>query len=63
MGLKSWVVPQDKFFFELFEEQAEIVCEAADLLVNIFADYTNIQEKYRQMKDLEHRGDALAHRA
>ena len=43
MGLKSWVVPQDKFFFELFEEQAEIVCEAADLLVNIFADYTNIQ--------------------
>ena len=63
MGLKSWVVPQDKVFFELFEEQAEIACEAADLLQNIFADYTDIPEKYRQMKDLEHRGDAMAHRA
>ncbi|HJJ88744.1 MAG TPA: DUF47 family protein [Methanocorpusculum sp.] len=63
MGLKNWVVPQDKFFFELFEEQAKIVCEAADLLVDIFADYTNIQEKYRQMKDIEHRGDAIAYRA
>ncbi len=63
MGLKSWVMPQDKIFFELFEEQAEIVCEAADLLINILSDYTNIQEKYRQMKDLEHRGDAMAHRA
>ncbi|MDU9375979.1 hypothetical protein McpSp1_05630 [Methanocorpusculaceae archaeon Sp1] len=62
MGLKSWVVPQDKIFFELFEEQAEIVCEAADHLQTIFTDYTDIPEKYRQMKDLEHRGDAMAHR-
>jgi len=63
MGLKNLLMPQDKLFFELFEEQAGIVCEAADLLENIFADYTNIQEKYRQMKDLEHRGDVVAHRA
>lgn len=63
MSLKDLVVPQDKVFFELFEEQASIACEAANQLVNIFSDYTNIEEKYRVMKDIEHRGDAMAHKA
>lgn len=63
MGLKSIIVPQDRIFFELFEEQASVVCTAAELLVDIFADYTNIEEKYRKMKEIEHQGDAIAHKA
>lgn len=63
MGLKNLIVPQDKIFFELFEEQAATVCKAADMLIDIFSDYTNIEEKYRLMKEIEHQGDAIAHRA
>lgn len=63
MGLKNIIVPQDKIFFELFEEQADVVCEAADMLIKIFDDYTNIEEKYRQMKAIEHKGDVVAHKA
>ena len=62
MGLKDIIVPQDKIFFDLFDEQAEIVCEAADHLVHIFEDYTDIEEKYRQMKEIEHKGDTLTHK-
>lgn len=63
MGLKNLIAPQDKIFFELFEEQANTICNAADLLAVIFADYTNLEEKYRQMKEIEHLGDAITHRA
>ena len=63
MGLKSLIVPKDKIFFALFEEQAETVCKAAEMLVNIFSDYTDIEDKYRKMKEIEHQGDAIAHRA
>ena len=63
MGLKDLIAPQDKIFFELFEEQANTICKAADLLATIFADYTDLDEKYRQMKEIEHMGDAITHRA
>lgn len=63
MSLKDIIVPQDKVFFELFEQQADIAVEAATLLVDIFTDYTNIEEKYHALKDIEHRGDITAHRA
>jgi hypothetical protein len=63
MGLKNLIAPQDKVFFELFEEQANTICKAADLLVTIFADYTDLEEKYRHMKEIEHLGDAITHRA
>lgn len=62
MGLKDVIVPQDKIFFDLFEQQADVVIEAADKLVEIFNDYTDIAEKYRQMKEIEHRGDMLTHK-
>ena len=63
MSLKNLMIPQDKVFFELFEEQAGIAVEAATQLVDIFTDYRNIEEKYHKLKEIEHRGDEATHRA
>ncbi|HJJ41965.1 MAG TPA: DUF47 family protein [Methanocorpusculum sp.] len=63
MSLKGLIVPQDKIFFELFEEQADVVCEAAEMLNKFFEDYSDLEEKYRQMKHIEHKGDLVAHKA
>ncbi len=63
MGLKDIVIPQDKIFFELFEQQAEVAVSAADQLVNIFTDYTDVEAKYHALKAIEHKGDEITHRA
>lgn len=63
MSFKDLFTPQDAVFFDLFEEQAEIACEASAKLIAIFEDYTNLEVKYRALKDVEHRGDATAHKA
>ncbi|RXE56370.1 phosphate transport regulator [Methanoculleus taiwanensis] len=61
MGIKEWVVPQDRIFFDLLEKQAETVVKGADLLVELVEDYTNVKEKVQLMKDIEHEGDEITH--
>lgn len=61
VGIKEWVVPQDRIFFDLLEKQAETVVKGADLLVELVEDYTNVKEKVQRMKDIEHEGDEITH--
>lgn len=63
MSVRDLFTPQDTIFFNLFEEQADIAYEASGKLVALFEDYTNVEMKYRELKDVEHRGDATAHKA
>lgn len=61
MGLREWVVPQDSEFFDGFDNLAEVVVAAADLLVVLTDDYTDVKNRSHKMKDLEHRGDTITH--
>jgi uncharacterized protein len=61
VGIKEWVVPQDRIFFDLLEKQAETVVKGADLLVELVEDYTNVKMKVHQMKEIEHAGDEITH--
>ncbi len=63
MSFKDIVMPTDKVFFELFESQADVACRAADVLVDIFTDYSDVEEKYRKLKFIEHEGDEITHKA
>lgn len=63
MSFKSFMMPTDKIFFEIFESQADVACRGADVLVDIFSDYTNVEEKYHKLKEIEHEGDQISHRA
>lgn len=61
MGLKEWIVPQDKVFFELLEKQSKNVAEAAKQLRELFNDFSTLKEKRSKMKELEHDGDKIVH--
>ncbi len=61
MGIKEWVVPQDRIFFDLLDRQAETVTQAAALLVDIVENYTDVKTKVRRMKEIEHAGDEITH--
>jgi len=61
VGIKEWVVPQDKAFFDLFDEMAGTVVAAADLLVDFVENFEDVKEKCRQVKELEHQGDDITH--
>jgi len=61
MGLRELLIPQDKVFFDLFEEQAAVVKEAAHNLVILTDDFTSVREKRQAIEVLEHKGDHITH--
>jgi len=61
MGIRELLIPQDKVFFDLFEQQAATVKEAAYLLVDLTENFTNVKEKRHAIELLEHKGDQVTH--
>ncbi|HQD27050.1 MULTISPECIES: DUF47 domain-containing protein [Methanoculleus] len=61
MGIKEWVVPQDKVFFDLFDRMAATVVSAANLLVELVENFENVKEQCQRMKEIEHQGDEISH--
>ncbi|TFG67215.1 MAG: DUF47 family protein, partial [Methanomassiliicoccus sp.] len=61
MGFKEWIIPQEKHFFSLLDQQASVVLEGAESLLDMVKDYNNVSEKRDRMKDIEHKGDDLVH--
>jgi predicted phosphate transport protein (TIGR00153 family) len=63
MTLLEKLMPKTDDFFSDFERQAETVVEGAKLLQDLLDDFTNVQEKCQAIKNVEHRGDEITHRA
>ena len=61
MGIKEWLVPQDKVFFDLFEELSGVVVQAAGELEQMVTNETDAEAMYKSIKDLEHQGDFITH--
>ncbi|MCX6688375.1 MAG: DUF47 family protein [Methanoregula sp.] len=61
MGLRELLIPQDKVFFDLFEQQAATVKEAAYQLVALTENFTNVRDKRHAIEQLEHKGDKITH--
>ncbi len=59
MGLKEWLVPQDRVFYDLLERESDNVLVAAVKLQAAFRDLGTIAESRTELKDLEHQGDDL----
>jgi predicted phosphate transport protein (TIGR00153 family) len=55
------LIPRERRFYELFEQQAAVIVRSADLLERAFADVANLPARQREIKDLEHQGDELTH--
>jgi predicted phosphate transport protein (TIGR00153 family) len=55
------LIPRDVKFYDLFREQAENIHIAAQMLVNLFEDYKDVEKHVAEIKFLEHKGDQLTH--
>lgn len=57
--IKNFLVPQESAFFNLMQKQAETAHDSAEELSNLLNSYTNINQKAKKIRDLEHFGDQL----
>ena len=64
MGFKEWIIPQDKIFFNLIQEQSQLVLTGAELLRDMVkesqADKTD--ETAKKVKAVEHQSDEVVHK-
>lgn len=61
VGIKEWLIPQDKVFFDLFEQLAGLVVQAAEELEVMVSDESDAEATYKRIKYLEHKGDQVTH--
>lgn len=61
MGLKEWIIPLDKHFFNMLENEAQNVLDGAKAFLDMLQNYENVKEKQQRIKDIEHQGDDFVH--
>jgi predicted phosphate transport protein (TIGR00153 family) len=54
-------LPRNEQFFGHFQRAADNAVEAADILVEIFDTFQDVERKVRHIRELEHRGDEVTH--
>lgn len=61
MGLKEWLIPEEKKFFEYFEKEAAVVKKGAQTLVKLTKDYDHMERHAKKLDNLEHEADCVVH--
>lgn len=61
MGFKEWIIPQDKIFLNLIQEQSQLVLTGAELFRDILKHYEpdKLDERAKNVKELEHQSDEV----
>jgi len=54
-------MPRDEKFYDLFEKGAQQVVQGAVQLEALLKNYSDVQIKTKQIKDIEHEGDLITH--
>lgn len=55
------LVPRERRFYDLFDEHVSNIVSAAEVLVELFADFRDVNGRQQRIKDFEHRGDEVTH--
>jgi len=55
------LIPRERRFYDLFEQQAATIVSSAGLLEQALADVANLATWQREIKALEHQGDEITH--
>jgi predicted phosphate transport protein (TIGR00153 family) len=61
MGLKEWLIPQDKTFFDLLEKESKNVVLGAHQLEDAIENFDRLDERRKELKETEHVGDDIVH--
>jgi uncharacterized protein len=57
------LMPKSDEFFDDFDAQADATVRGAKLLSALLDDFTDVERKVADIKEVEHEGDRIAHRA
>lgn len=55
------LIPKEEAFFDLFKQAAHNVIEGTRLLKAMMENFHNVQDKAKQIKEVEHVGDGITH--
>jgi uncharacterized protein len=55
------LIPRDTSFFRMFSEMSENLIAGTRVLVNLFADFRDIERHIDEIRRIEHAGDDLTH--
>lgn len=61
MGLKEWLIPQEKVFFLLLERESKNVLKGAEILRDLMDNYNDLAERRKALKLVEHETDEIVH--
>lgn len=61
MGLREILIPREKIFFQLLEEESKNVLAGALAFNDLIQNYDHLAEKRNKIKDIEHHGDEIVH--
>jgi len=61
MGLKEWIIPQDKGFYDLLERESATVLLGAKKLEEAVKSFDHMEDRRKEFKDIEHNGDEIVH--
>jgi len=61
MGIKEWIIPQDKIFYDLLTSESSSILEGARKLEEAVKSFDRMEERRREFKELEHRTDEIVH--
>ena len=53
--------PKDEKFFDMFERASSNLIRAGNAFKDLLDDFTNIEHKVKNIKDIEHEGDIITH--
>jgi uncharacterized protein Yka (UPF0111/DUF47 family) len=61
MGLRELLIPREKIFFQLLEEESKNVLAGAVAFSELIQNYDQLADKRNKMKNIEHHGDEIVH--
>ena len=57
----SWLIPQEKKFFDMLIEQSAIVKEGVKYLNAMMTEFTDLEQKALNLNRMENKGDSMVH--
>lgn len=54
-------LPKEEKFFDLFNQQAKNVKDGVVALKKLVENYTEVEAKYKKIREIEHQGDRITH--
>src|SRR5437660_7291139 len=61
MGLRELLIPQEKIFFQLLEQESKNVLAGALAFNDLVQNFDQLADKRDKIKDIEHQGDNIVH--